>query len=173
MNDYLLTGKNKENKNRISGLTNNPEETFLKYIDFLIESGEDMSTYHINLVEEADIPQKIKTVISIGFRNFHPFKKDSLLLKSIILIINDIRELHKDKYDICVEAVHRLVMGQYLCTRCHGRGLVYLMYVTNKIDEKNYKKYNTYYDFLIKLDNNVGDYKGFMTDLIRKNYNFY
>jgi hypothetical protein len=171
MNDDPLT-KNQGKNTRISGFVKNPEKTFLKYVDFLIESGEDMSTYHINLVEEEDLPHNIKTVINIGFRSFHSFKKNSILLKNLILIINNIRELQKDKYEICIEAVHRLVMKQYLCSRCHGRGLVYLMFITNKIDEKLYSKYHTYYNYFIKLDNNAIDYKSYMTDTIEKYYKF-
>jgi hypothetical protein len=171
MNDYLLTEKNKENKTRISEFTKNPEKTFLKYIDFLMRSGEDMSNYNNNLDEKADVSNRIRIVINIGFSCFHSFKHNSLILKHLMLIIKDIRLLPESDYNLCIQAIHRLVMKQYLCPTCHGRGLVYLKFLTKYIDNNKYKRYENYYDYFVSLDNLDNNYEDYLTRLLNKYYN--
>ena len=88
-----------------------------------------------------------------------------------MLIIKDIRLLPESDYNLCIQAIHRLVMKQYLCPTCHGRGLVYLKFLTKYIDNNKYKRYENYYDYFVSLDNLDNNYEDYLTRLLNKYYN--
>ena len=165
MKDLLSTSPDSNNVkvNRNMGV-----KELILYWKFLKENYEERIDNKEYLDDNADVSDEIRRVINNGFHSIHPFMYRSNHLKDFLLIINYIRSLPEADFNHCIDAVHRLVMKNLLCPRCHGKGLIYLKLLTKDRDENNYSKYVEIYDTFLGFDKFDIDYDKDVNELIEK-----
>jgi hypothetical protein len=177
VNHNILTKLQKEDKMKelLSTVSNNVKtyhnmgvKELILYWKFLKENYGEAVDSKEYLDDEAVVSDEIRRVINNGFHSIHPFMYRSKHLKDFLQIINDIRGLSESNYNHCIDAIHRLVMRNLLCPRCHGKGLAYLKLLTKDRDENNHSKYVDIYDTFLGFDKFNINYEKDVKELIEK-----
>jgi hypothetical protein len=165
MKDLLSTSPDSNNVkvNRNMGV-----KELILYWKFLKENYEERIDNKEYLDDNVDVSDEIRRIINNGFHSIHPFMYRSNHLKDFLQIINNIRSLPESDFNHCIDAVHRLVMKNLLCPRCHGKGLSYLKLLTKERDENNYSRYVEIYDTFLGFDRFDIDYDKDVKELIEK-----